>query len=214
MALAGGSASAQHEAPPLAPLPAVPKEGAAPATSAAAPADVVAAASAAVASLGNEVVLGRYQVAVERMNPLWKERTAERMGGMAELEKQLAGVAREMVQLGISMISFKPQGQPRSFEVGPGKKVDKVGGEEVESLIFTKWLVLIPTATKFRIIRPGETKPLVIESIGFQAAISDKGKNDWTFIDGSGLTVSDLRGLFVTLPRDLQLPPLEKHESR
>ena len=214
MALAGGSASAQHEAPPLAPLPAVPKEGAAPATSAAAPADVVAAASAAVASLGNEVVLGRYQVAVERMNPLWKERTAERMGGMAELEKQLSGVAREMVQLGISMISFKPQGQPRSFEVGPGKKVDKVGGEEVESLIFTKWLVLIPTATKFRIIRPGETKPLVIESIGFQAAISDKGKNDWTFIDGSGLTVSDLRGLFVTLPRDLQLPPLEKHESR
>ena len=214
MALAGGSASAQHEAPPLAPLPAVPKEGAAPATSAAAPADVVAAASAAVASLGNEVVLGRYQVAVERMNPLWKERTAERMGGMAELEKQLAGVAHEMVQLGISMISFKPQGQPRSFEVGPGKKVDKVGGEEVESLIFTKWLVLIPTATKFRIIRPGETKPLVIESIGFQAAISDKGKNDWTFIDGSGLTVSDLRGLFVTLPRDLQLPPLEKHESR
>ncbi len=215
MALAGGSASAQHEAPPLAPLPAVSKEGAAPATSAGAPADVVASAVAAVAGLGNEVVLGRYQVAVERMNPLWKERTAQRMGGMAELEKQLAGVVRQkMVQQGISMISFKPQGQPRSFEVGPGRKVEMVGGEEVESLIFTKWLVLIPTATKFRIIRPGVTKPLVIESIGYQAAISDKGKNDWTFIDGSGLTVSELRGLFVTLPRDLQLPPLEKHESR
>ena len=214
MALAGGSASAQHQAPPLAPLPAVPKEGAAAATSSAAPADVVASAVAAVAGLGNEVVLGRYQVAVERMNPLWKERTANRMGGMAELEKQLAGVARQMVQQGISMISFKPQGQPRSFEVGPGRKVEKVNGEEVESLIFTKWLVLVPTATKFRIIRQGETKPLVIESIGFQAAISGKGKNDWTFIDGSGLTVNDLRGLFVTLPRDLQLPPLEKHESR
>ena len=93
---------------------------------------------------GDEVVMGRYQVAVERMNPLWKERTAKRLGGMEELERQLAGVAKQMVQQGISMISFKPQGQPRSYEVGPGKKVDKVAGEEVESLIFTKWMVLIP----------------------------------------------------------------------
>jgi hypothetical protein len=74
--------------------------------------------------------------------------------------------------------------------------------------------VLIPTATKFRIIRPGQTRPIVIESIGFQVAISDKGKNDWSFIDGSGLTVNELRSIFVTLPLDLQFPPLEKHESR
>ena len=63
-----------------------------------------------------------------------------------------------MVQQGISMISFKPQGQPRSYEVGPGKKVDKVNGEEVESLVFTKWLVLVPTATKFRIMPRGRTR--------------------------------------------------------
>lgn len=213
LALAVGHASAQN-APPLAPLPRVSPQDAAPAPVAAAPAEVVASAVAAVASLGDEVVLGRYQVAVERMNPVWKERTASRAGGMNKLEEQLAGVARQMVQQGISMISFKPQGQPRSYEVGPGKKVDIVKGEEVETLIFTKWLVLVPTATKFRIIRQGESKPLVIESIGFQVAVSDKGRNDWTFIDGSGLTVNDLRSMFVTLPQDLQLPPLEKHESR
>ena len=83
----------------------------------AAPPDVVASAVAAVDKLGEEVVLGRYQVAVERMNPMWKERTAKRMGGMEALEKQLDGVATQMVQQGISMISFKPQGQPRSYEV-------------------------------------------------------------------------------------------------
>ena len=199
---------------PLAPLPKIPKEGAAPVVSSAAPADVVASAVAAVASLGDEVVLGRYQVAIERMNPQWKERTANRMGGMESLEKQLAGVAKQMVQQGISMISFKPQGQPRSYEVGPSKKVEKVNGEDVESLIFTKWLVMIPTATKFRIIRQGESKPIIIESIGFQVAVADKGRNNWTFIDGSGLTVNDLRGLFVNLPQDLQFPPLEKRESR
>lgn len=215
MMVAVGSSSAQDAPPPLAPLPKVPAEGAAPATatSSAAPSDVVASAVAAVESLGDEVVLGRFQVAVERMNPQWKERTANRMGGMEELEKQLAGVAKQMVQNGISMISFKPTGQPRSYEVGPGKKVEKVNGEDVEKLIFTKWLVLIPTVTKFRIMRQNE-KLVVIESTGFQVAISEKGKNDWTFIDGSGLTVNDLRGMYVTLPQDLQFPPLGKREAR
>lgn len=215
MALSAVTAFAQDTPPPLAPLPKIPKEvpagGKLPA---AAPADVVASAVEAVARLGEEVVLGRYQVAVEKMNPEWKDRVAKRMGGMAELEKQLAGVARQMVQQGVSMISFKPQGQPRSFEVGPGKKVTVVNGEQVETLVFNKWLVLIPTATKFRIIRQGDPKPLVIESIGFQAAVSDKGKNDWSFIDGSGLSVNDLRSLYATLPQDLQLPPVEKREAR
>lgn len=209
-ALVGGQSPAQE---PLAPLPPVVEESPAePASSA--PADVVASAVAAVAKLGDEVVLGRFQVAVDRMNPTWKERTAKRMGGMEVLEKQLAGVARQMVQQGISMISFKPQGRPRSFEVGPGKKVETVNGVAVESLIFNKWLVLVPTITKFRIMREGEVKPLFIESIGFQVAISDKEKNDWTFVDGSSLSVNDLRSLFGTLPQDLELPPLEKREAR
>jgi hypothetical protein len=210
LALAGGTLNAQDRPPPLAPLPA---ENAAPEASVA-PADVVASAVAAVADLGNEVVMGRYQVAVERMNPLWKERVANRMGGMKELEKQLAGVARQMVQQGVSMISFKPQGTPRSFEVGPGRKVEKVAGEEVESLVFTKWLVLIPTVTKFRILPQGQVKPIVIDSKGFQVAVADKGSKDWTFIDGSGLSVNDLRGLFVTLPKDLELPPVSRSESQ
>ena len=207
----GLSPLASGNPPPLAPLPAIPREES---PASAAPSEVVASAVAAVSKLGDEVVMGRYQVAVERMNPLWKERTANRMGGMKELEKQLAGVSRQMLQQGVSMISFKPQGQPRSYEVGPGKRVDRVNSEEVESLVFTKWLVLIPTETKFRIIRPGDPKPLVIDSTGFQVAISEKGKNDWTFIDGAGLTVNDLRSLFGTLPNDLQLPVLQKRESR
>lgn len=180
----------------------------------AAPASVISSAVAAVEDLGDAVVLGHFQVAVERMNPQWKERTAKRMGGMDELEKQLSAVAQQMVQQGISMISFKPQGLPTSYEIAPGRKVEKVNGEEVESLIFNKWLILIPTVTKFRIIRPGEPKPYIIESTGFQVAISDKNKNDWTFIDGAGLTVNDLRSLFVTLPQDMKFPPVGKREAR
>jgi len=178
-----------------------------------APADVVASAVNAVEELGKEVVMGRFHVAVEKMYPSWKERTAKRVGGMAELEKQLEGVTRQMIQQGISMISFRPQGLPRSYEVLPGVKTEIVAGQEVESMIYTKWMVLVPTLTKFRILREGEPKPLVVESIGYQVAVSDKDKIDWTFIDGAGLTVNDLRSLFISPPLNLELPPVEKRES-
>jgi hypothetical protein len=178
------------------------------------PPEVEAAAVAAVSRLGEEVVMGRYQAAVERMNPQWKERAANRMGGMAELEKQLAAVAAQMVQQGISMISFKPQGKPRTYQVAPGSKVVRENGREVEKLVYTKWLVMVPTATRFRILRQGDPKPLVIESTGYQVAIADKGSNNWTFIDGAGLTVGDLRSVFITLPQDMELPPVGKREVR
>ena len=180
----------------------------------AAPVPVVESAVNAVRDLGNQVVQGRYEVAVERMNPLWKERTAARIGGEAAMKKQLADVSRQMNQQGISITSFQPDGRPRSYEVGPGKKVETVNGRQVESLIYTKWLVLVPTVTKFSLIPPGSTKPVAIDSTGFQVAISDKGKSDWTFIDGSSLTLSDLRRLFINLPEDLVLPPIGKKESR
>jgi hypothetical protein len=181
------------------------------------PPQVVASAVAAVAKLGDDVVLGRYQVAVERMNPIWRERTAKRSGSTETPEQQAAGVAAQMVQQGISMISCKPQGQPRPYEVAPGTVAVKENGATVEKLMFTKWLVLVPTATRFRIMHGEAGQPpkvITIESISYQVAISDKGKNDWTFIDGSQLQPSDLRGLFVTLPKNMELPPVEKHESR
>lgn len=176
--------------------------------------EVVASAVKAVGELGQEVVLGRYKVAMERMFPQWKERAAKRTGGMEKLEKQLDAVAEQMLQQGISITGFVPQGQPRAFEVIPGKKVAVVDGRQVEQLIYTKWLVLVPTVTRFRVFIPDDPKPVMIESTGFQIAVSDKGINDWTFIDGSGATVNELRSLFINLPKDLELPPLEKRQIR
>jgi hypothetical protein len=178
------------------------------------PPEVINSAVKAVSDLGQEVVLGRYQVAVERRYPQWKERTAKRMGGMEKLEKQLESVAAQLQQQGISIIDFKPQGQPRGFEVFPGKKVETVDGRQVETLRYTKWLVLVPTVTLFRTFIEGDPRAITIESTGFQVAISDKGEDDWTFIDGSAVSVNDLRSLFLTLPRDLELPPLEKRQIR
>lgn len=178
------------------------------------PPGVKASAVAAVEKLGEQVVLGRYQAALERMNPEWKQRTAARMGGMAELERRLDGVAAEMVRQGITMISFKPQGEPIVHEVSPGTRTVRENGVEKERMVFTKWLVMVPTVTRFRIIAEGNPRPMVIENTGFQVAVADKKDLDWTFIDGSGLTAADLRGLFITLPKDMELPPVGKREVR
>lgn len=181
---------------------------------AAAPVEVTNAAVAAVKVLGEQVVLGKHQVAIDRMYPEWKERAAKRAGGMEKLQQQLAGVATTMAQQGVQLISFRPQGAPISYEVLPGKETVEENGKKVEKLIHKNWLVLIPTVTEYRIAKPAEKggapKFVVIQSTGFQVAVSEKDKNDWTFIDGASVTVADLRRLFITLPENMELPPIKR----
>lgn len=184
-----------------------------------APPEVVASAVAAVQKLGGDVTRGDFKVAVERMNRQWLEQLArETEGGEAAIRKQIEGASVRMAQEGVSIVSSvplgPPLGMPRAFEVQPGKRLEKIGGEEVEVLVFTKWLVMVPTVTTFRILVKGARKPVFIEKTGFQVAVSDKGKDDWTFIDGSKLTVSALRRVYATLPRDLQLPPTGEREAQ
>src|SRR5690606_32995665 len=131
----------------------------------------------------------------------WKELVAVRAGGMEKLQEQLDSVPKLMTQNGVSMISFKPAGPPRSFEVGNGKKVDPNTGREVFD--YQQWLVLVPTVNQVRMFIDGEKRPRVIESTGFQVAIADKNQLEWTFIDGAGLDLNDLRTLFINLPADL-----------
>lgn len=175
---------------------------------------VTTAAVEAVRELGKQVVLGRYEAAIQGMYPQWKERAAKRAGGMEKLEERLVEVSREMLAQGISITDFKPVGQPRVYEVGAGKLVEKVDGVEVERLRYTKWLVLVPTVTTFRAFVGEPLESVTIESKGFQVAVSDKDKNEWSFIDGSDLTVGEMRSLFGNLPLDLELPPLEKKQVR
>ena len=181
------------------------------------PPAVSAAAVAAVTQLGQQVVQGRYQVALERMNPQWKERTCRRIGGMAKLEQQLADAADQMVRQGITMLSFQPTGTPVVHQVAPARRTVERNGVMVEQFAHTKWLVFVPTVTRFRVMHsePGQAaKPITIESTSYQVAISDKGTHDWTFIDGAGLGRGELRSLFITLPKDIQLPPVGKREVR
>lgn len=178
------------------------------------PPAVLASAVDAVNKLGKEIELGRYRAAVDRMNPLWKKRTAERMGGMKALEAQLDGVAAQMVQQGVTILSSKAEGMPIPHEVKPGKRTVMENGAAVEKIRHTMWLVLVPTTTRFRIFPQGAQRAVMIDSHSFQVALTEKDKIDWTFIDGANLNVGDLRGLFPTLPKDMVLPAVKKQEVR
>jgi hypothetical protein len=170
--------------------------------------EVALSAVAAVRLLGAEVVKGNFRIAYDRMYPQWKERTARQFGGMDRLEAKMVAASQELTRQGVSIVSFQPAGEPKVFEVWPGKKLRNEGGQAKEIFVYTKWLVIIPTATRFNIIQNHQNQ--VIESRGYQVAISDKGTNDWTFIDGASLTVPELRSLFLTLPEDFKLPEIER----
>lgn len=181
-----------------------------------APPGVVASAVDAVEKLGRDVTRGDFKVAIDRMNPQWKGLLVKQNpGGMPAIQKQIEGATRRLAQEGVSIVSSVPLGRPTSFEVQPGKRMQKIkGGEEIEVGVFTKWLVLVPTLTKYRLLLKNDPKPVFIEKVGFQVAVSDKDKNDWTFIDGSNLTVTALRRLYPTLPKDLELPQIEERRAK
>jgi hypothetical protein len=179
-----------------------------------APAEVAASAVAAVKALGEQLVLGRHQVAIERMYPELKKRLAKQEGGMDKLEARLADAfGRKMSEQGVQLISFRPEGRPIAYEVGAGKEVVAGGDGPVERMVFRQWLLLIPTVAEYRTIRPvvegGVPKSLIVIGRGFQVAVADKGSNDWTFIYGAGLTVPDLRRMFFTLPETMVLPEIK-----
>lgn len=181
------------------------------------PAEVSASAIRAVKELGEQVVRGQHQVAIERMYPRWKESVARKEGGMARLEAKLAGIGKMMTEQGVQLKSFRPEGGWTAYEVGPGKEVVTEGARTVEKMIYKQWLLLIPTVTEYRITKPGEGSEaprfLEITSRGFQVAVSDKGRNDWTFIDGTGITVPELRRLFISLPENLELPEIKREHK-
>lgn len=184
------------------------------------PPEVAASAQAAVQELGKQVVLGNHLVAVEKMYPHWKDTLAKQDGGIQKLEAKVAEISKMMREQGIQVISFRPDPAVKisAYEVTPGKQVVQENGKPVEKMIFKRWLLIVPTISEYRVTRPAQQgappRIEVITTNGFQVAISDKGQNNWTFIDGAGARVSDLRRLFMTLPENMQLPEIQRQAGK
>lgn len=168
-----------------------------------APPETVDSAIEAVEALGQKVVMGDHAAAFERMHPKWRQRMAKRLGGMEQLEEQLESIGPAMARNGLSIISFKAVGNPRIHEVSPE---ETAGGE----VAYRTWVMLVPTVTRLRIVRSEQPKGAMIDSYGFQVAVADKDELDWSFINGSDVTVPDLRSLFTSLPANLDLPEVRR----
>jgi hypothetical protein len=171
-----------------------------------APVEVVDSGIAAVNDLGKQLTSGKFVVTYERMNPLWRKRLATKMGGDEILKTQCESIGAQLAKSAMTLISHNTEGFPTIYEVSPGKKTDLVDDKKVETLIYTKWLMVVPTVARYRII--GQDGKHIIESHGFQVAVSDKDKIDWTFIDGGTVTVADLRNMFSSVPVNMKLPEM------
>ncbi len=211
------------------PVPANPKKGESSAVIKVSP-EIEKSAVEAVKALGAQVVAGNHKVALDRMYPGWKEKLTNTVpGGVKAMEQAMETLGKQMRESGTTILSFKPTGTVTAYEVESGKEsvldasgkpvIDPETGAPAEKIFFKKYLLVVPTETRFRFIVPATkqgdpAKPAVVLSKSFQLAISDKGKNDWTFIDGATLKTSELRRLFFNLPQDMSLPEVKKEEEK
>lgn len=161
------------------------------------PSDVMEEAQLAVQDLANEVMKGNFLYSLDLMYPRWTGAAEKRMGGKEALRKRLEALPREMQEKGISIIEFKAERPVSAFEVKAEHHKDSQ-----KAPVFSEYLVFVPTTTLYRAIDPNGGVVVKIESKGFQAAIvSQAAPRKWSFIDGSSLTVQELRTLFPLLPQ-------------
>ena len=160
------------------------------------PQDVMEEAQSAVQSLANEVMKGNFLYSLDHIYPRWTEAAERQTGGKDALRKRLEALPREMQEKGISIIDFKAERPVSAFEVKAEHNRDAK-----KAPVFSEYLVFVPTRTLYLAIDPNGGVVVKIESKGFQAAIvSQAPPRKWSFIDGSSLTVQELRALFPLLP--------------
>lgn len=180
-------------------------------------------ARAAVQKLGLEMMKGNFKYSQQRMYPRWKRRLAKRMGGMVQLERQLAAGDQQRIKLGVVVTDYRA-GAPRAFfNVWRAPKIDALTGKPVMSqsgkeVIVEHWLAVVPTTTQVKLAdtqRGGKMR--VLEEQSYTVAISEKGTDEWYFLTGMKPTIQDLRSLFPSLPRDekeLGLPTSSAREIK
>lgn len=169
---------------------------------------IAESARVAVQKLGLEMMKGNFKYSQERMYPRWKRRLAKRVGGMEQLERQLAAGDQQRIKLGVVVTDFRA-GAPRAFfDVWRAKKLHPLTGEPMldssgREIIAEHWLAVVPTTTRVKVAdvqRGGKMR--VLEEQGHTIAICEKGTDEWYFLTGLKPTVQDLRSLFPSLPGD------------
>ena len=173
-------------------------------------------AQKATQALVNQVVRGNQDAAFLHMNPEWRKKLARKNGGEKKLMKEMRAQFAALQAQGISIRAMETKEPDVAYEVDFGLQDQLINGKAQKVGIYKKYLVFVPnvslvTATN-RNVQPPEIYDIRVD--GFTVAISDKEKNNWTFIDGADLKAANLRELFPFLPRNEKLLGFPKREKK
>lgn len=107
-----------------------------------------------------------------------------------------------------AMITLTPKS---AFEVDYGFEDRVVDGKRVKVADYRSWLVFVPTVMDISVLDKTVQPPKLrrFRKWIFEAAITKKNDESWTFVNGEGLNALELRKLFKFLPqkdKDLNFP--------
>ncbi len=166
------------------------------------PVGMADSAQKAVQALGDKVVLGDLEYAFNHMYPRWQARLIKQMGKREDLLLRVQKAEEQMTQNGISIIKFKAKRATSFFRVWPIRKEGTDPNSNDPEHFIHQWLTFIPTETTLRIIDSDNVEKRIRRFVqsGYQVAITREDVIDWTFIDGSTLSMESLRSLFPSIP--------------
>ncbi|MGC6565281.1 MAG: hypothetical protein ACON38_06675 [Akkermansiaceae bacterium] len=176
------------------------------------PQDVMLRARKAVQVQVDKTLRNDFEGVVEKTNPEYLKVLSR------ALKKTIPAVKADRVakmraigQQGVTvdaMITLTPKS---AFEVDYGFEDRVVDGKRVKVADYRSWLVFVPTVMDISILDKTVQPPKLrrFRKWSFEAAITKKNDESWTFVNGEGLNALELRKLFKFLPqkdKDLNFP--------
>lgn len=166
--------------------------------------DVQARARLAVQAQVDKTLKGDFVGVVEKTNPDYlKVLSRSLKKPVPQVKADRVASLKKLGQQGITLDAMITRPPKSAFEVDYGFETRVVNGKRVKVADYRSWLVFVPTVTDISILDRKEQPPKMkrYRKWGFEAAISKKNDEEWTFVNGDGLNALELRKLFKFLPQ-------------
>ena len=191
------------------------------------PMEVKERAQAAVQEVVDKTVRGDFKAALDSMNPEFLKVMARPFGGPKRLKAQYLRQMQAMGKNGVTFQAAITRRADSAFEVDygfedlliDGQKIIGPDGKPKQVARYRQWMVFVPTVKDFQYLDKS-TNPAKLRRFrkwDFEIAISPKGQEKWTFVNGNGMNALQLRKVFKFLPKndkDYQFPGVKNEELK
>ncbi len=158
-------------------------------------------AKLATEKLADEILKDNIDYAILNIYPRWKAHLASRVGGQQQLILKAREAVKQMRDSKTEIVDIKVGTPTDIYYVHVRQKKGLAKVVYPFDYNFQK-LVIVPLSkhVKFGKTNPETGKPYQAIQNSYQLAVYDEVAQTWSFIDGSGITVNDIRNLFPTIP--------------